>query len=643
MTLNGTEAATAVNINSGVLNLGNNNRLADAATVTVAGGSLGMSTFNDTVGTFNMSAGSLDGSGTLTATTYGLSGGTVNANLGNGTINVATGNVTLNGTEAATAVNINSGALNLGNNNRLADGATVTVAGGSLGMGTFNDTVATFNMSAGSLDGSGTLTATTYGLSGGTVNAQLGGTAPITKNTPGTVTITSGSTYAGNTTISAGTILVNNTSGSATGTGEVTVTGSGTLGGSGIISGNITASSGGTVSPGDSPGKLIAGGGDFSAGGNLLIQVGGYNAPVSPYTDPDAYDRLDLGNGTLTVGGTSTLTVDLAGLSTNGTAYGVVLYGSHVGTPTAQFATLNVINNTVHSYVVTPIYGATSLDLQIISYEAPTLTANATVTLPGANVGSASPGTLVSSILTSAGYSDTNGIGQSGMAVTATTGNGTWQYSTDGTTWTGFGTVTDSASLLLASTTQVRFQPSGSSIQTATFTFRGWNQTSGTASVNGAPHTADTTSNGGPTAFSSETATGSLAVAFPSSTAVSPSADPSTFGKSVTFTATVTSSYGTPTGTVTFMDGASSLAAPTLASGKASFTPSTLAAGNHTITVIYGGDANFNTSTSIPLTQVVNLASTTTTIASSSNPSTYGQTVTFTATVNSRRARCPER
>ena len=142
--------------------------------MTIAGGSLGMSTFSDTVGTFNMSAGSLNGSGTLTATTYGLSGGTVNANLGAGTINVTTGTVTLNGTEAATTVNINSGALNLGNSNRLADGATVTVAGGILGMSTVTDTVGTFNMSAGSLDGSGTLTAATYGLSGGTVNANLG-------------------------------------------------------------------------------------------------------------------------------------------------------------------------------------------------------------------------------------------------------------------------------------------------------------------------------------------------------------------------------------------------------------------------------------------------------------------------------------
>jgi hypothetical protein len=41
----------------------------------------------------------------------------------------------------------------------------------------------------------------------------------------------------------------------------------------------------------------------------------------------------------------------------------------------------------------------------------------------------------------------------------------------------------------------------------------------------------------------------------------------------------------------------------TLSSGKAAFTTSTLAVGNHSITAVYGGDANFNGSTSPALTQ----------------------------------------
>src|SRR5262249_44515034 len=64
------------------------------------------------------------------------------------------------------------------------------------------------------------------------------------------------------------------------------------------------------------------------------------------------------------------------------------------------------------------------------------------------------------------------------------------------------------------------------------------------------------------------------------------------------------------------------------------FTTSTLAVGSHTITAVYGGDANFNGSTSPELLQPVLTADTTTALASSVNPSVYGQSVTFTATVS---------
>ncbi len=61
---------------------------------------------------------------------------------------------------------------------------------------------------------------------------------------------------------------------------------------------------------------------------------------------------------------------------------------------------------------------------------------------------------------------------------------------------------------------------------------------------------------------------------------------------------------------------------------------SSLAAGSHSITARYGGDTNYTGSTSSTLTQSVNKANTTTTLASSSDPSRNGQTVTFTATVS---------
>ena len=121
-----------------------------------------------------------------------------------------------------------------------------------------------------------------------------------------------------------------------------------------------------------------------------------------------------------------------------------------------------------------------------------------------------------------------------------------------------------------------------------------------------------------------------------SSTTVISSHNPSLFGQSVTFTATVAAvapGSGTPTGTVTFKNGATVLGAGTLLSGKATFSTSALTVGAHSITAVYGGSANYNTSTSAVLTETVNKAASSTKLTSSLNPSTLGKSVTFTITV----------
>jgi Bacterial Ig-like domain (group 3) len=124
----------------------------------------------------------------------------------------------------------------------------------------------------------------------------------------------------------------------------------------------------------------------------------------------------------------------------------------------------------------------------------------------------------------------------------------------------------------------------------------------------------------------------------PSSAAVVSSLNPSTYGQAVTFTASVTGSVGTPTGTVTFKSGSAVLGTVSLSSGTASLTTSTLSAGTKSITVVYNGDLTYADSTSTALSQKVNKAPTGTSISSSSNPSTSGQSVTFTVTVSSATA-----
>ena len=77
--------------------------------------------------------------------------------------------------------------------------------------------------------------------------------------------------------------------------------------------------------------------------------------------------------------------------------------------------------------------------------------------------------------------------------------------------------------------------------------------------------------------------------------------------RSVTFTATVSGGSITPTGTVTFSDGSTSIGTATLSSGTATLTTSPLTtAATHTITASYNGDGNFfNGSTSAVLLQTV--------------------------------------
>jgi Bacterial Ig-like domain (group 3) len=83
--------------------------------------------------------------------------------------------------------------------------------------------------------------------------------------------------------------------------------------------------------------------------------------------------------------------------------------------------------------------------------------------------------------------------------------------------------------------------------------------------------------------------------------------NPSLFGQSVAFTATVSGSPGTPTGSVTFYGGAPLGSRPLLA-GVATFVTDSLPIGVDTITATYSGDTDFLMSTSPPLTETVDQA-----------------------------------
>ncbi len=124
----------------------------------------------------------------------------------------------------------------------------------------------------------------------------------------------------------------------------------------------------------------------------------------------------------------------------------------------------------------------------------------------------------------------------------------------------------------------------------------------------------------------------------PTTTTVASSVNPTVFGQATTFTATVSPNApgaGTPTGTVTFMDGSTVIGTGTLdqtaGNDQATFTTASLAVGSHAISAVYGGDSDFLTSTG-NLNQTVNQDPSITTLAQNGQ-SVQGQAISFTATV----------
>jgi len=115
---------------------------------------------------------------------------------------------------------------------------------------------------------------------------------------------------------------------------------------------------------------------------------------------------------------------------------------------------------------------------------------------------------------------------------------------------------------------------------------------------------------------------------------VNPSAATQTVALSATVAATVRGVTAVPTGSVTFLDGGTTLGSSTINNGVATYNASALAVGAHNLTAQYSGDANFQATTSTTLSQLVILAADSTAVASSLNPAGAGQSVTLSAAVS---------
>ncbi len=123
----------------------------------------------------------------------------------------------------------------------------------------------------------------------------------------------------------------------------------------------------------------------------------------------------------------------------------------------------------------------------------------------------------------------------------------------------------------------------------------------------------------------------SLTITSPQATvALSANPNPATANQPVALTVTLTPS--TATGTITFLNGSSTLGIATITNGSATLSGLTPAAGTYSLTALYSGNSTFPAATS-PAVSLTVKANSSIAVTSSANPSNTKQSVTFTAAV----------
>lgn len=220
-------------------------------------------------------------------------------------------------------------------NNPNGSAARVNLTGGQIGM---NNTTDGGSLSLGEVKGTaGIISLPDVALSVGALNTSatyagvIGAAGSLTKVGTGTWTLSGANTFTGATTISAGAIKIDNSTGSAFGTGNVTIGANGTLTGAGSFTGALTNH--GIYAPGNSPTLSTLSSFSQSSTGTLQMEIAGL-------TRGTGYDALNV-TGALAFGGTLDLSfIDgFNGSSlTTGATFNLFDWGSVSGT----FSALNL-------------------------------------------------------------------------------------------------------------------------------------------------------------------------------------------------------------------------------------------------------------------------------------------------------------
>ena len=333
-------------------------------------------------------------------------------------------------------------------------------------------------------------------------------------------------------------------------TGDITLTG-GTLGGSGTV-GAITATSG-NLAPGgaNNPGILNAGAVTLNSTTTFDARLDGTTAGNGPgsYSQLKSTGAVNLGSATLnaTLGFPLTTNASFTLIQSTGTISGTFSQGTSLVIGSQKFQI---------------VYNTNSVVL---------VAANTTTALtPSAN-----PATINQPVTFTATVSPVTGA--------SGTPAGTVNFF-DGSTLLGPGTLTT-----VGSAQQATFTTSTLSIGMHSIT---------------AVYQGSTSFNGSTSPAVSEQIT-----TIATTTALSAPLNAISFGQSITFTVVVHGSSGTPTGTVTLFDGATSIGSGALATvngqQQASITTNSLGIGNRSLTAVYAGNASFTTSTSPVVVELV--------------------------------------
>ena len=173
------------------------------------------------------------------------------------------------GNKGATAITMNGGTLrwDTGNTQDITAGGRLILAAGKIAI----------------FDTNGNDVAFTTAFGGGAINASM------VKTGEGILALGAGSNFTGGTTVSTGTLLANNPTGSATGSGLVEVNNNATLGGTGTVEA-VVVKNGGTIAPGDGVGTLaVYTEATIDAGARIAWQISDWTGAAGT-----GYDTLEV-------------------------------------------------------------------------------------------------------------------------------------------------------------------------------------------------------------------------------------------------------------------------------------------------------------------------------------------------------------